>query len=216
MSFAALDGSLHTVKTDEGELSYVVVAIVYGQVDNKGFRLTGLSSVDSMFQGNGEDAMRRMEYAQASLEQVDLVLMDRMLSRDAQLGLPANAIAVVKDFPGRERFLGREVPWMVEDPTTAPRRAFFKLRKSSWIFMTEWTKQLSAGQVFRLLRVMGNEPVPEALGYNYPLFLADKLAKFKRDKFKRTMDFLLTRRQVRYRDFRRIVESARAFGRPNR
>jgi hypothetical protein len=78
--------------------------------------------------------------------------------------------------------------------------------------MTEWTKGLAPGQVLRILRQMGGEPIPEALGYNYPLFLADKLAKLRRDRFKRTMDFLLTRGRVRYRDFRRIVESARALG----
>jgi NurA domain. len=213
MKFAALDGSLHNVKTDEGDISYVVVAVIYGNLWDGGFKVTGMKTVDGTFRGSGEEEMRRMEYFQAAQEQVDLILMDRMLSMDVELGLPENVVAIVKDFPGRDKLNQNvEVPWLILEEGRVPQRGYFKLRRTSWIFMTEWTKGLAPGQVLRILRQMSGEPIPEALGYNYPLFLADKLAKLRRDRFKRTMDFLLTRGRVRYRDFRRIVESARALG----
>ncbi|MGI0081403.1 MAG: hypothetical protein ACRECH_17500, partial [Nitrososphaerales archaeon] len=75
--------------------------------------------------------------------------------------------------------------------------------------------------VMGILCSMGKEPIPEALGHNYPLFLADKRAKIAETEAKRTcaaaVDLEISKSKLdqqilyerRFRDYRAEVESSR-------
>ena len=75
--------------------------------------------------------------------------------------------------------------------------------------------------VMGILCSMGKEPIPEALGHNYPLFLADKRAKIAETEAKRTcsaaVELEISKSKLdqqvlyerRFRDYRAAVESNR-------
>jgi hypothetical protein len=75
--------------------------------------------------------------------------------------------------------------------------------------------------IMGILCKMGEEPIPEALGHNYPLFLADKRAKIAESEAKKTcsaaVDLEISRSRLdqqilyerRYRDYRTEIESKR-------
>lgn len=81
--------------------------------------------------------------------------------------------------------------------------------------------------VMGILQSMGSEPIPEALGHNYPLFLADKKAKWLVDEAAKActaaVELEIARSKLdqqvlyeaRYRDYRTAVEARRKNRRNN-
>ncbi|TRM79879.1 hypothetical protein DJ522_09165 [Sulfolobus sp. F3] len=67
-------------------------------------------------------------------------------------------------------------------------------------------------KLLSILYIFGKEPVPEALGYNYPLFLADKLVKYYRNKISNSFKLLELEDNIRYREFRSLMEKLRNDG----
>ncbi|EHP68531.1 hypothetical protein MetMK1DRAFT_00029700 [Metallosphaera yellowstonensis MK1] len=212
---AAVDGSLHEFITEDGNYSYVNVSAVI-------FRLTssliyqGGHVKEFIVQGPGEEAMRQIEYEEArnlrsEMEDV-IILMDRKISMDRELGIeiPRNIIGIVKDFDQRERSILDEsgAPWIVLSGNGL-RTGFVRFSDGGWVFRIETDLNYEQRQLLALLYRMAREPIPEAINYNYPLFLADKMAKFYRDRARRGLDFLSSKKFLKYRDFRRIVEIGR-------
>ncbi|MCG3107977.1 hypothetical protein L3N51_00252 [Metallosphaera sp. J1] len=213
MEISAVDGSLHDFFTEEGKKSYVVVATVFFRL--KGSRLVYLGSriKEAVSNEDGEEVMRRMEYEEAN-SLSGLLLMDRKITMDMSLGLsiPHAVIGIVKDFDQKERSSLNipNPPWLLMSQLQGPvSTGYIKLATHGWTFRVETNLKWDPERILALLYAMSREPIPEAFGYNYPLFLADKMAKFYRDRAKRTLDFLYTKELVRYRTFRSIVEGKR-------
>ncbi|AWR99579.1 DNA double-strand break repair nuclease NurA [Metallosphaera hakonensis] len=211
LELAAVDGSLHEFFTDFGQMTYIVVSSVFfslceGKLEYRGSRIK-----EAIVEGKGEEVMRRMEYEEASSLNM-LVLMDRKITMDLTLGMkiPPSTIAIVKDFDQMERKKvdQPDAPWLMLTEGS-PRTGYVKLSNQGWVFRLETNLNMSPEQLLALLYSMSREPIPEALGYNYPLFLADKMAKYYRDKSKKALDFLSTKELSRYRTFRSLVEGRR-------
>jgi len=218
MTFSAVDGSYYSVITLEGKECYVVVGLVRGKVDNSRFEISSVDYVEVMEPcEDEEESMAQLEYSVAYSEKADLILMDRMFTYDQGRGLspPPNSLGIVKDFRGSGENYRRELtalggtPWITQEfQVRGVNRGFFRLCEVCLPFMYERVKDLSPGETLKLLTIMGMEPVQEALGYNYPLFLADKVAKHFRWRGKRLLDFISAQRRS-YREFRNSVEELR-------
>ncbi|AEB94234.1 DNA double-strand break repair nuclease NurA [Metallosphaera cuprina] len=211
LELAAIDGSLHDFYTEEGQKSYVVTSTVFFKLERGKMIYKGSEVKEFIFDGKGENHMRKAEYDEANSLQT-LILMDRKLSMDLSfnMNLPRNVIAITKDFDERERRkldIGN-APWIILD-NEYPRTGYIRLTDKGWVFRIETTLSYKAEYILNLLYVMSREPIPEALGYNYPLFLADKLAKLYRDRAKRALDFIAQKELTRYRTFRSLVENRR-------
>ncbi|ARM76087.1 DNA double-strand break repair nuclease NurA [Acidianus manzaensis] len=208
---AAIDGSLHEVNYENSKLSYVIAGAVFLRISDKSISYEeSLISEDIEENINGEELMRKMEYKLANeINNVDLIFMDRKLSMDRSLGfnIPAKVIGIVKDFDRSKINVTLDSPWLTieskEDCITIGYFRFF-----NWIFMYQ-TNLDDLNYVFNILYRLAFEPIPEALGYNYPLFLADKLAKYYRNQNVKALDFIANKKLSRYRNFRRIVENGR-------
>jgi len=209
-TFKAIDGSFHEVKTREGSFAYITLGIVKGKILNSSFTIDELSYKEKLCENcNTEEIMREMEYEEAlnSEKDVDLVFMDRKLSYD-KFNLPVNIIAIVKDPQVVDLDIEKSEPWLVEVYNKGKiRGAYFKLFNFSWIFLVETSSNLPWEEILAILYILGREPIPEALGYNYPLFLADKVAKYYRDKESRILNFVT--RNSTYRSFRSLIEKNR-------
>ncbi|MEM1621596.1 MAG: DNA double-strand break repair nuclease NurA [Metallosphaera sp.] len=212
LEISAVDGSLHDFFTEEGEKTYVVVATVFFRLRGSRLEYLGSRVKEIVSDGNGEDLMRTMEYEEANSLN-GLILMDRKITMDMDLGLsiPRSVIGIVKDFDQRERnnLDIPNPPWLIISQDGPIRKGYVKLANHGWIFRVETNVDWNSEDVLSLLYAMSREPIPEALGYNYPIFLADKMAKFYRDRAKRTLDFLTSKELVRYRTFRSLVEGRR-------
>ncbi|WP_240931153.1 DNA double-strand break repair nuclease NurA [Acidianus sulfidivorans] len=215
---AAIDGSLHEINIENSKLSYVIAGAVFLRVSsicNNPIIYENSLIVEEVKENvNGEELMRKLEYEIANevANKVDLVFMDRKLSMDLDLGLniPKNTIGIVKDFD-RSKVINIEsdLPWLVIDRKEGDLTiGYFKF--FNWIFMFQ-TNLDNINFVFNVLYRLALEPVPEALGYNYPLFLADKLVKYYRDQYAKTLDFIANKKLSKYRNFRRIVENGRKY-----
>lgn len=211
LSFSAIDGTFHEIFTEEGVRSFVVVGIVKGKVKSSSLDIEEIEISKGIYEGSGENAMRVAEYEEARKAKSDIVLMDRKISFDTSLGIipPKRYLGIVKDFdPNTRKELqaNDHTPWIKSESKSELRQGYFRLYPYSWVFMFE-TNILDDSTLLKVLTIMGNVPVPEALGYNYPLFLADKLVKYYRDKEYRGIELLLS--PSRYRDFRGLVEHLR-------
>ena len=207
-SFKAIDGSFYDLRTREGEVGYITLGIVKGRVIGQDFIIDEILHEEKFCEKcNPEEEMRKMEYEEAmKSDDVDIVFMDRKLSFD-KIPVPNNVIAIVKDPQNVEDVEGKE-PWLKEAYVIdGIRGAYFKLFNFSWVFLLETTSSLPWDEILSILYTLGREPIPEALGYNYPLFLADKVAKYYRDKGSRVINILKI--NASYRAFRSIIERNR-------
>ncbi|EZQ01885.1 hypothetical protein CM19_11675 [Candidatus Acidianus copahuensis] len=203
----AIDGSLHEVVTDEGKVSIVVAVGVIFSLTN--MRMISNIVKETIVEGEGEEVMRNMEYNLANELGTDLVLMDRKISMDVRLGIPNRVIGIVKDFEQKKRasLNSYPPPWIgIEEKDGEIVRGYFNFLR--WTFMFE-TNVDDLQLVSSLLYSLSEEPIPESLGYNYPLFLADKLAKYYRDRRSKGMDYIW--KNIKYRDFRSMIENGRKF-----
>lgn len=206
-SFSAIDGSLHEIKLYSGNISYIIVAVVEGRVDKDGFSISRINYREKLCEDcKPEDEMRKMEYDEAMKETTDIVFLDRKISTDGFY--KDNVIAVIKD-PSERVEVDAETPWILPIKEDKVKSAYFKLYPFSWVFLVETTLNKEWKEILSILQALGREPVPEALGYNYPLYLADKVAKFYRDKKMKELDFVISKFPQRYRQFRSIVEKNR-------
>lgn len=208
---AAIDGSLHEVKLTDVNLAYVVVGAVFLRLTDDGIFYEGSKVVESVKENEkGDELMRRMEYelANSISREVDIIFMDRKLSMDKERGIaiPRNTVGIIKDFDRSKISLDEEKPWLMIEKQDEFITGYFKV--FNWIFMFE-TNINDIKYVSYILYRLALEPIPEALGYNYALFLADKLVKYYRDKYVKTLDFIANKKISRYRSFRRIVENGR-------
>ncbi len=214
LSLTAIDGSLHEVYTKEGVISYVVGARVDFKIEGSKLRLIAYEVKDEISEGAGEEVMRKLEYEMASSSDADVIFMDRKLTMDAKMGypIPRNAVGIVKDFDPKTRAQldeeFTEYPWLSVEEEGDLVTGYFKLNRVSWVFRVETNFKDLEG-LLSLLYVCGNYPIPEALGYNYPLFLADKVAKLYRDKMQRAVE-LSVGKTLKYREFRSLIEGHRA------
>ncbi len=211
LKFSAIDGTFHEIFTEEGIKTFIVVGEVQGELNGNTITITGINLARQISENKGEDVMRIAEYEQARKSHADVVLMDRKVSFDMTFKVipPERFIAVVKDFdPIKRRSLQEDVkaPWIkVENNTDKLTSGFFRLFPNSWVFMFE--TNVYSEDILDILISLGRVPIPESLGYNYPLFLADKLVKYYRDKEYKGIELELS--PSRYRDFRGEVEHLR-------
>ncbi|BCU68568.1 hypothetical protein HS7_20050 [Sulfolobales archaeon HS-7] len=219
LSFSAIDGSFLTEEYIDSRICYITVGIVRGRVVENTFEINKVAYDVNVMECSSEDEeMTKMEYKQMTNETSDIIFMDRKLSFDIKRGIvPSNkVVGIVKDFRTSVFFQNDRIylsnianaPWITSQTTyEGIKTGFFRLTDITWVFMYQNMTDLEPSQLLYLLSVLGNEPVPEALGYNYPLFLADKIAKYylKEGKaiLKREND------KIRYRDFRSAVEVQR-------
>ncbi|MEW9491930.1 MAG: DNA double-strand break repair nuclease NurA [Candidatus Aramenus sulfurataquae] len=214
LSLAAVDGSLHEVYTREGVLSYVVGARVDFTLEGERLKFSSYDVKDDLVEGQGDEAMRRLEYELANSSNAEVVLMDRKLTMDAEKGysVPKRAIGIVKDFDPKVRAqlddTFNEYPWLLVEKEGELTTGYFKLNRVSWVFRVE-TNFKNSEEVLSLLYVCGNYPIPEALGYNYPLFVADKVVKLFRNRMQRAVE-LGVGKTLKYREFRSLIEQHRA------
>ena len=154
--------------------------------------------------------MRKLEYELANKIHADVIFMDRKFSMDEKLGMiiPRNSIGIIKDFDREGVKVDENPPWITIDKEGGFYSGYFRI--TNWIFRYE-TNLEDMNLLECLIYCLSLEPIPEALGYNYPLFLADKLVKYYRDKYAKVLDFTNNKELSRYRDFRRIVEHVRRF-----
>ncbi len=209
MKISAIDGSLHEINTEQGIISFVIAGAV-----NFTFNEGKLNYINSIIEtrlcnNKGEEIMRELEYELANKIEADVIFMDRKFSMDEKLGMkiPKNAIGIIKDFDRENVNVTEEPPWIIFDKEEFY-TGYFKI--TNWIFKYE-TNLDNLDLLACLIYDLSLEPIPEALGYNYPLFLADKLVKYYRDKYAKVLDFTSNKELSRYRDFRRIVEHVRRF-----
>lgn len=211
LKFSAIDGTFHEIYTEEGIKTFVVVGEVQGELKGNTISISGIDIMRRISEGKGEDAMRLAEYEQARKSHADLVFMDRKVSFDMvfKVDLPERFLAIVKDFdPAKRKSLQEDTkaPWVkVENDDGKLTSGFFRLLPNSWVFMFE--TNVYSNDILDTLVSLGSIPIPEALGYNYPLFLADKLVKYYRDKEYKGIELQLS--PSRYRDFRGEVEHLR-------
>ncbi|QPG50765.1 DNA double-strand break repair nuclease NurA [Saccharolobus solfataricus] len=220
LTFAAIDGSFSDVILEGEKGAYIVIGIIKGKIfkDFK-FTIDGISVKDELCICEAEKRMRELEYSSLKENEVDLIFFDRKLSFDKSLGIlvPKNSIGIVKDFDivKRERLNKVEnPPWLViEEDNGDTISGYFKLFPSSWVFYIE--SQVLVNDYEELLYLiynLGMEPIPEALGYNYPLFLADKLVKYYRNKLSKFINTASLQSNIRYREFRSWIERLRNDG----
>lgn len=211
MKISAIDGSLHEIKSDEGIVSFVIAGAVNFTFYEKKLNYVNSVIETKLCNDKGEEIMRRLEYELANKTEADVILMDRKFSMDKKLGMkiPKNSIGIIKDFDRGNINITDEPPWITFDKEDEELYAgYFKI--TNWIFKYE-TNLGNLDLLACLIYNLSLDPIPEALGYNYPLFLADKLVKYYRDKYAKVLDFTNNKELSRYRDFRRIVEHVRRF-----
>lgn len=171
------------------------------------------NKVVEKIEGNtkGDELMRKMEYDLANelSDKVDLIFMDRKLTMDKELGIlfRGNIIGIIKDFDRSKINVEINKPWMMIEAQGEITTGYFKF--FNWIFRFETTLS-DIDYIFNVMYSLAFKPTPEALGYNYALFLADKLVKYYRDKYAKTLDFIASKKIGKYRNFRRIVENGRS------
>ena len=213
LTLSAIDGSLHEIPTAEGTVSYVIAGAVNFTLNKHKLAFNSYNITDNIYEGSGEEFMRRMEYDLANSLNSDIILMDRKLSMDKEknMKIPNNTIGIVKDFDPkiRSELNYNEYPWLlVKEENKDIISGYFKLNKYSWVFYFE-SNIIDPKKILTLLSICGEYPIPEALGYNYPLFLADKLVKYYRNKMEKAMD-ITKGKLLEYREFRSIMEYSRA------
>jgi hypothetical protein len=214
LSLTAVDGSLHEVYTKEGVFSYVVAAKVDFMLEGERLKFSSYEVKDDLVEGQGDEAMRRLEYELANSSNAEVVLMDRKLTMDVEKGysVPKHAIGIVKDFDPKVRAqldgTFNEYPWLLVEKEGELTTGYFKLNRVSWVFRVE-TNFKNSEEVLSFLYVCGNYPIPEALGYNYPLFVADKVVKLFRNRMQRAVE-LGVGKTLKYREFRSLIEQRRA------
>ncbi|WP_338600783.1 DNA double-strand break repair nuclease NurA [Sulfolobus tengchongensis] len=220
LTFAAIDGSFSDIFFEDSKGSYVVIGIIKGKIySNFKFNIENIVVKDEICMCDGERRMRELEYMALDTNNVDLIFFDRKLSLDKSLGIsvPQNSIGIVKDFDLsiRERLNSiPNPPWLIiSKRDNGIIYGYFKLFPSSWVFYIEsqvFTENLE--ELLFLIYNLGKEPIPEALGYNYPLFLADKLVKYYRNKLNKLVSTTSLQSNVRYREFRSWIEKLRNNG----
>lgn len=217
ITFVAIDGTFSEVMTDEGKISYIVVGMVRGKLfKNLKYVINNVKVKDEVCNCNGESRMRELEYQFWNNENADIVFFDRKLSYDRSLGIsiPSNAIGIVKDFDASIRMQLNKIPyppWLkIETKGKEMLSGYYKLFSASWVFYFEsyiFTEEPLI--LLSILYSLGSEPIPEALGYNYPLFLADKLVKYYRNKMDNFLKMIQMGGNIRYREFRSWMEKLR-------
>ncbi|BFH73174.1 DNA double-strand break repair nuclease NurA [Sulfurisphaera javensis] len=207
-TFSAIDGSFHEVQYTHGNVAYIVVSKVDGEVVSNKILISKISYEEKICEDcKPEEEMRKMEYEQADKSSSEILFLDRKISMDEYER--ENVIAIIKD-PSERIEMDYETPWLVPVYTKGKiRGAYFKLFPFSWVFLIETTLNKNWDEILSVLFTLGKEPIPEALGYNYPLFLADKVAKYYRDKYIKTLDFIISKFPQKYRQFRGIIEKNR-------
>ena len=207
-SFSAIDGSFHEVKLADGNIVYIIVSKIKGEVRESHFKISRIEYVDEICENcEPEEEMKNLEYEEAKGEKdSDVLFLDRKISLDGFY--KDNVIAIVKD-PSKRVEIEAQTPWLLPIKEEKVRSAYFKLFPFSWVFLLETTLNKDWEEILSILYLLGKEPIPEALGYNYPLYLADKVAKFYRDRKMRELDFVISKFPQRYRQFRSIIEKNR-------
>ena len=208
-SFSAIDGSFHEVKLVDGNLAYIVVSKVRGEVKEGSFYISRIDYVDEICENcQPEDEMKKLEYKEAEKERdADILFLDRKISLDEFYR--DDVIAIIKD-PSKRIEIEAQTPWLMPIKEEKIKSAYFKLFPFSWTFLLETTVvNKDWEEILSILYLLGKEPIPEALGYNYPLYLADKVAKFYRDRKMKELDFVISKFPQRYRQFRSIIEKKR-------
>jgi hypothetical protein len=213
LTLSAIDGSLHEIPTAEGTISYVIAGTVNFTINKGKLIFNNYSIIDNVYEGSGEEFMRKMEYDLANSLNSDIILMDRKISMDKEknMKIPKNTIGIVKDFDPkiRSKLNYNEYPWLLVNKENSDiLSGYFKLNKYSWTFYFE-SNIIEPEKILQLLYICGEYPIPEALGYNYPLFLADKLVKYYRNKMEKAVD-ISKGKLLEYREFRSIIETSRA------
>ncbi|AOL15940.1 nuclease [Sulfolobus sp. A20] len=220
LSFSAIDGTYTETFTVDGKISHVIIGVITGKILTNGdFIVQDIIVNDESCECEGESKMRELEYLNATKYPANIILLDRKLSYDRSLGIeiPKNAIGIVKDFdiPTRVSLNSiRETPWLaIKEKLNDLIKGYFKLFDVSWVFYLESSIFLDdLEKLLSILYIFGKEPVPEALGYNYPLFLADKLVKYYRNKISNSFKLLELEDNIRYREFRSLMEKLRNDG----
>lgn len=207
-SFTAIDGSLHEVQYIGGNIAYIIVSRVEGEVIDNRIKISKINISDKICENcKPEEEMRILEYEEANKSNSDILFLDRKISMDNYA--KENVIAIVKD-PSERQEISSETPWLTPIYEKGKiRGAYFKLYPFTWVFLVETTLNKNWEEILDILFTLGKEPIPEALGYNYPLFLADKVAKFYRDKNMRSLDLIVSKFPQKYRQFRSIIERNR-------
>jgi len=207
-SFSAIDGSFHEVNLVDGNIAYIIVSKVKGEVREGRFHVSRIEYVDEICENcKPEEEMKKLEYEEAKGEkESDILFLDRKISLDGFY--KDNVIAIVKD-PSKRVEIEAQTPWLLPIKEEKVRSAYFKLFPFSWVFLLETTLNKDWEEILSILYLLGKEPIPEALGYNYPLYLADKVAKFYRDRKTKELDFVISKFPQRYRQFRSIIEKNR-------
>lgn len=212
LRIVAVDGSFHEVYISGRKLSYIVISSVISRLDGKRFTIESIDVKDELYEYESpEEEMRKMEYDVANSLDYDIIFLDRLLSLDEEKGMkiPKNSIGIVKDFDYTVRNKLNNLenpPWLVvKDDKTG----YFKLLQHSWVFLVNKAIKMDWEDLLKLLTIFGNEPIPEALGYNYLLYLADKASKYYRDVMASTLDLFQFHDLARYRDFRSFIERIR-------
>ena len=206
--YKAVDGSLHVVNTREGSFAYIAIGIVRGKIDGDKFTVDEIDHKEEYCENcDAEERMRELEYNEVLDDEVDIVFLDRKPSFDNFN--KGRFISIVKDPSTTIEYSGK-TPWLIPAyEKNGIRGAYFKLFDFSWVFLVETNLKLDWGTVLSILYTLGREPIAEALGYNYPLFLADKVAKYYRDREAKVLNLLV---QDSYRGFRSLVERHRKGG----
>ncbi|QGA54741.1 nuclease [Sulfolobus sp. E5-1-F] len=220
LTFAAIDGTFSDIILEGNKGAYIVIGIVKGRIfkDFK-FTIEDISVNDELCICEAEKRMRELEYSSMKENEVDLIFFDRKLSFDKSLGIsvPKNSIGIVKDFDIVKRETLNKIenpPWLIITEKHGDMiYGYFKLFPFSWVFYIESQVFVeNQEELLYLIYNLAKESIPESLGYNYPLFLADKLVKYYRNKLSKLLTLNSLQSNIRYREFRSWIERLRNDG----
>lgn len=210
-TFTAIDGSMHEILYQDGNVGYIVIGKVIGEVSEGKILIRKIDYTEELCENcNVEERMKVLEYEEADKSDSDIIFLDRMISKDGYVN-KNNVIAIIKD-PSKRINIEAKTPWLVPIYEGKVRGAYFKIFPFSWVFLVETTFEKGWNEILSILYMLSQEPIPEALGYNYPLFLADKVAKFYRDKMIKGLDLVVSKFPQKYRQFRSKIERNRRKG----
>jgi hypothetical protein len=207
--FAAIDGTLVDVP---GQRPLIIVGVVKGY--QEGFR-TRIEEIyfktEECYSCEPSAYMEELEVSVANSRKEEVVFIDGSL--EYKKDVKRNVIAVSKDFEGKDEFANYAKPPFLIPLDSDIRSAVFQFVGGTGPFLVEVNYDAPWDEIVRLIYVTSFHPIPEALGYVYPLYIADKAVKFERNKLLPLYEYRAMH-SLSYRFMRSNVERRRFLGKP--
>lgn len=206
--FAAIDG---TIVQEPGVDPLVIIAVVKGVQEGLRTTIYGFQfHYETCYSCEPAKLMEELEFSLAEDRGEEVVFLDRSI--ETRRELKREVIAVAKDFMGKEAFVGYSDPPYLVPLDADVRSAVFQFYPGTGPFLVQTNSDLPWINVAEILFVTSHHPVPEALGYVYPLYLADKAVKYEWGKVDPAMRYF-SMHSKSYRAMRSVIERRRLLGR---